>query len=119
MDVSGKVWGQTSKIFEENNVEIRRIMGIKGGKSSTHRHLAKLSMFFVETGSIAIYIEKNDYKLVDRTVLKAGQSTIIKPHEYHHFEVLEDDTVCYEIYWVKLDGTDIERRDCGSILEKE
>jgi quercetin dioxygenase-like cupin family protein len=115
MDKSGKVWGETSRIFSKNNVETYRIIGKKGGKSSMHKHTFKLSSFFVERGSIAIVVEKNDYDLVDRTVLKAGESTTIKPNEHHLFEVLEDDTVCYEFYWVELDNSDIQRKNCGSI----
>jgi len=115
MDKSGKVWGETSKIFSKNNVEVYRIVGKKGGKSSSHKHTFKLSSFFVEKGSIAIEVEKNDYDLTDRTILKAGETTIIRPNEYHLFEVLEDDTVCYEFYWVELDHSDIQRKGCGSI----
>jgi quercetin dioxygenase-like cupin family protein len=112
--ISGKCWGTTSTIFSKNNVEVARIVGKAGGKSSTHKHKSKISQFYVERGSIAIVTEKLDYNLADRTVLLAGQSTIIKPEEYHYFEILEDDTVCYEFYWVQIDQEDITRRDCGS-----
>ena len=113
--ISSKVWGTTSTIFSKNNVEIARIVGKIGGRSSTHKHKSKMSQFYVERGSIAIVIEKLDYDLTDRTVLTANQSTIIKPEEYHYFEILEDDTVCYEFYWVQIDPEDIIRRDCGSL----
>ena len=115
MDKSGKIWGETSKVFSKNNVEVYRIHGKKGGKSSNHKHTFKLSMFLVEKGSILIETEKNDYALVDKTILKAGESTIILPNEYHLFEILEDNTICYEFYWVELDSSDIQRKDCGSI----
>ncbi len=61
MDVNGKIWGETSLLFSKNNVELCRIVGIKGGKSSNHKHNSKFSKFFVEKGSIAVVIEKNDY----------------------------------------------------------
>lgn len=114
MNISGKVWGTTSKIFNANNVEIHRIVGQKGGKSSTHMHANKRSMFYVEQGSLNIVVEKNNYDLIDTTTLTSGQSTIIEPEEYHRFEVIEDNTVAYEIYWVELDPNDIVRRDVGS-----
>ncbi len=114
-DLSGKLWGTTSKIFSKNNVEVHRITGIKGGASSDHKHTYKSSMFFVEAGSIAVLIEKSDYPLIDKTILHPGQSTTIKPGEYHSFEILEDNTICYEFYWVELDSNDIQRRNCGSI----
>jgi quercetin dioxygenase-like cupin family protein len=116
MDKSGKIWGQTSLIFHKNNVEIHRIEGIKGGKSSNHTHKSKISMMFVEKGCIAIYVEKNNYKLVDKTILTDGQSTIIMPEEYHYFEILEGGTICYEIYWVEINPEDIIRKDHGSLI---
>lgn len=113
MDISGKIWGSTSSIFNKNNVQVCRITGIKGGRSSNHKHQSKLSMFFVERGSIRVVIEKQDYNLADATILGPGQSTIIKAGEYHYFEVIEDGTVCYEIYWTQLDDNDIMRKDVG------
>ena len=115
MDISGKIWGSTSKLFSQNNVEIFRIHGKKSGKSSIHKHKAKWSMFFIEKGSVKVVVEKNDYELVDETVLKEGQSMTIAPEEYHGFEVLEDDTVAYEFYWTEINSDDIIRKNCGSI----
>lgn len=115
MDKSGKVWGTTSKIFSKNNVEIHQIFGYAGGKSSIHRHTSKWSMFFVERGSLRILIEKNDYPLTDVTSLMPGQSTIIRPNEYHSFEIGEEGTIAYEIYWTELNPDDIERKNCGTI----
>lgn len=114
MDVSGKVWGKTSCIFAKSNVEIHRIQGDHGGSSSMHKHKSKWSMFFVERGMVEIEVEKNDYKLTDVTTLEAGQSTVLKPDEFHRFKILHDNTVCYEIYWTELDTNDIVRRDVGS-----
>jgi quercetin dioxygenase-like cupin family protein len=115
MDKSGKIWGFTSKIFAKNNVEVHRIVGYSGGKSSIHRHTAKWSMFFVELGEIKLCIEKNDYSLTDATILKEGESIIIKPNEYHWFEIVKQGSIAYEIYWTELNPDDIERKNCGTI----
>lgn len=115
MNKSGKIWGTTSLLFQKNNVEVHRITGESGGKSSIHTHQTKYSLIFVEKGRIAIHIEKADYPLTDITELIAGESTTIKPGEFHHFEILEAGTICYEIYWVELDPNDIVRRNSGSI----
>jgi quercetin dioxygenase-like cupin family protein len=115
MDVNGKIWGTTSRLFSKNNVEVHRIEGFKGGKSSMHRHTAKWSMFFVEQGTLRIFIEKNDYPLIDETILEEFHSIIIRPNEYHSFEIIEDGTVAYEIYWTELNPDDIERKNCGTI----
>ncbi len=114
MNISGKIWGHTSLLFAANNVEVHRIQGIQGGFSSTHKHNSKFSMFIVEQGRVKISVTKNDYDLVDETILTAGQSTIIPPGEFHKFEMLSD-AVCYEIYWVTLDPKDIIRLDCGHL----
>ncbi len=116
MNKQGKVWGETSMLFAKNNVEVHRIVGKAGGKSSVHRHTSKWSMFYVERGCVQIHIEKNDYPLTDVTYLGPGDSTVIKPNEYHWFEIATEDAVAYEIYWTELDPNDIERKDCGSIL---
>jgi mannose-6-phosphate isomerase-like protein (cupin superfamily) len=115
MDKNGKIWGFTSKIFAKNNVEVHRIEGKLGGKSSLHRHTAKWSMFFVERGHLKIHIEKNDYPLMDETILAPGETIVIKPNEYHSFEIYTANTVAYEIYWTELDSNDIERKNCGTI----
>lgn len=84
-----------------------------------HKHASKFSLFYVEKGKIAVTIEKyygpNQDVQLDITVLTAGQSTRIKPNEYHGFEILEEGTVAYEIYWVEIDPEDIERRNKGTI----
>ena len=111
----GKAWGSTNQIFSNNSTAVHRITGKLGGICSTHKHTTKFSMFFVEKGIVKISIEKNDYALTDVTTLAAGQSTIIKPGEFHWFEIMEEGAVCYEIYWVgDLDQNDIIRKSCGS-----
>jgi len=110
--IYGKIWGQTQLIFSINNVEIHRIEGKTGGVSSLHKHISKHSMIFVESGIVKISIKKNDYDLIDETILRQGQCTTIEPTELHKFEIIED-AICYEIYWVTLDPLDIIREDCG------
>jgi len=115
MDISGKIWGETSKLFSKNNVEVFRITGKESGKSSLHKHNAKWSMFFVESGLLKVVREKNDYELIDETILKPHQSTIIPPGEFHQFIVISDNTVAFEFYWTEIDQNDIDRKNCGSI----
>jgi len=117
MDIQGKVWGSTSLLFCKNNVEIHRIEGNKDGYCSKHKHEHKYNMFFVEKGSLAIEIWK-EYKLVDKTILTAGNSCTVPPGQYHKFTVLEEDTVAFEIYWVELSQSDISRERVGGKNEK-
>ena len=111
-EIAGKVWGETRRIFSKCNVEIHRIDVIKGGICSKHRHVHKANAFYVERGQLAVDVWKSDYPLVDRTILFAGDIMTVAPGEYHRFEALLG-TVAYEIYFVELDPSDIEREDCG------
>lgn len=116
MNIQGKVWGKTSTIFNKNNVEVCRIEGNEGGYCSRHMHQHKYNMFFVESGSLKITIE-NDYGteiLYDITELGPGDSAVVPPGHWHKFEVLED-CIAYEIYWVELEQSDIERSSVGGI----
>jgi len=119
MEIEGKVWGETSTIFDKNNVIVNRISGKSGKRCSKHKHDHKFNMFFVEKGHLRVRVWKSDYDLVDVTELKAQQSTVVKPGEFHRFEVLEDDTVAFEIYWTELDPSDIIREGHGGDTESD
>lgn len=114
--IQGKVWGTTQLLFSKNNVEFRRITAAKGGYSSKHLHAHKFNAFYVESGKLMITTWKNDYDLVDKTVVTSAQTTVVSPGEYHMFEALED-TVAYEIYWVDLPEKDILRDNCGGVKD--
>ena len=115
MNIQGKIWGETSTLFSKNNVEINRITCNKGGYCSKHKHKSKYNMFFVEKGSLEINIWKNNYDLVDKTILKEQQSCVIEPGEYHVFRCLDNNTIAFEIYWVEIDKNDIERSGVGGV----
>ena len=110
---SGKIWGQTSLIYANHVLELHRIEVKAGGFCSKHKHLHKWNGFFVEKGTLKISVFKNDYALVDETILKAGDFMAVKPSEFHMFKA-EEDTVAMEIYWAEpLDAEDIERETVG------
>lgn len=113
-NIQGKVWGETECIFLKNNVEFHRIEAKKDGFCSKHLHEHKFNAFFVESGKLKITIWKNDYDLVDETIITSKQMSVVKPGEYHKFEALED-TVAYEIYWVELSTSDIVRENHGGV----
>ena len=72
----------------------------------------KRNGFFVESGKMIIRVWKNNYDLVDETVLTEGQYTKVAPGEYHQFEAVED-CVAFELYWAEFDHDDIERDTVG------
>ena len=117
MKIQGKVWGLTQEVFKNNNFEIHRIEIKKGGYCSKHIHIHKFNAFYIEKGKLKISIYQTDYDLVDDTIANTGDLSIVKPGKYHEFEALED-TICYEIYWVELDHSDINRETIGGFPKK-
>ena len=111
--MAGKVGGNTQLIHANGVLEFHRIEVNEGGKCSKHRHKYKWNGFFVEKGELIIKVWKNDYDLMDITILKEGQFTQVKPGEYHQFEAVRD-TVAFELYWAEFDHGDIERENVGS-----
>lgn len=115
--VAGKIWGRTELVFANGVLEFHRIHANKGGICSKHKHQFKWNGFYVQEGQLVVRVWKNDYDLVDETVLGPGEFTQVRPGEYHQFEALED-TVTFELYWAEFDHNDIERETVGR-LENE
>jgi quercetin dioxygenase-like cupin family protein len=115
MNKAGKIWGSSYLLFSNNNVEIHRIVINKNTRCSKHKHDHKYNIFFVESGKILIKEWKNDYNLIDETILNHGEMCSIKPGNFHEFHGLED-SIVYEIYYVSLDTNDITRENTGSKL---
>ena len=116
MNTQGKVWGLTQHIFGHNDVSIHRVEIKPGGMCSKHQHEHKWNAFWIESGELEIDVWKNDYDLIDKTIVSAGQITKVPPGEYHRF-INNSNKLCiaYEIYWTKLDENDIIREDVGRI----
>jgi mannose-6-phosphate isomerase-like protein (cupin superfamily) len=110
--LAGKVWGETELIEGNGVLEFHRIQARAGGVCSKHLHRHKWNGFYVESGQLVVRVWKNNYDLVDETVLGPGQYTRVPPGEYHQFEALED-TVAFEIYWAEFDHDDIQRETVG------
>ncbi len=116
MIVQGKVWGETKQLFNMNNVEIHEVHILENGFCSKHKHKFKFNQFYVIKGVLKIITWKqyNDHILEDVTIVTDGQSCIVPPGDYHRFVALAD-THALEIYYVKLDESDIVREDQGGI----
>jgi mannose-6-phosphate isomerase-like protein (cupin superfamily) len=109
---SGKVWGVTELLEANGVLEFHRITASAGGVCSKHKHKYKWNGFFVESGEMIIRVWKNNYDLVDETLLRAGEYTKVAPGEYHQFEAVTD-CVAFELYWAEFDHDDIERETVG------
>jgi len=113
--IEGKVWGTTEPLIVNSALEIHRIKIIKGGYCSLHKHQAKSNAFYVITGKLLIERHKKDYKLIDKTILKNGEFTIVPAGEEHKFEA-EKETEALEIYWSLLNPGDIIRTNVGGLI---
>lgn len=111
-NIQGKIWGDTSILIQNSNVEVHKIHANAGFRCSEHKHAHKWNAFYVEKGVLEIHIKKNDYALTDITTLRAGDFTSVRPGEYHFFLCREDCTAL-EIYWPEPLSEDIQRRDHG------
>ena len=109
---AGKIWGQTELIHANGVLEFHRIEFKKNVACSKHKHKFKWNGFYVESGKMMIKVWQNDYKLVDETILNAGDFTRVKPGVFHQFIGLEDG-VAFELYWAEFDHNDIERERQG------
>ena len=114
-NISGKVWGQTELVFANSNIEFHRIDTKKGGVCSKHKHNFKFNGFYCMTGKLLIRVWKNDYDLVDETILNPGDFMRVKPGVYHQFIGMEDG-VAFELYWAEFDHNDIKRESVGQYV---
>ena len=113
----GKVWGDTRSILQTPFIEIHEIAIEPNSHCSMHAHAHKWNLFYVLEGQMTIEVEKSDYDLTDKTVLGEGESTTVKPGEYHRFVTQDDYCRALEIYYLSPISEDIIRRDVGGVVE--
>lgn len=113
--ILGKIWGSTEALVQTPLFELHRLLVTPGAKCSEHHHQFKHNAFLVVSGKLLIHVEKSAYKLVDVTVLAAGQVTCVAPGEVHWFATEEQPCEAYEMYFCQPLGEDIIRRNVGSL----
>lgn len=113
MSVFGKVWGSTEPVLTTPLFELHRLNIKPRSRCSMHRHKMKWNGFIVVSGRLFVDVEKHDYPLTDTTELKAGETTTIKPGEYHSFRTGTAPCVAYEFYYTAPLSEDIQRKDHG------
>jgi len=114
MPRQGKVWGETEEIFNNGTVSINLLRIKAGGYCSEHRHSKKSNIFFVLSGELKIDIWRERIGMIDSTIIRQGESTMIESGLWHKFEALND-VECLEVYEIKLSSDDIERRTSGGM----
>ena len=113
---AGKIWGQTELIHANGVLEFHRIEFKKDVSCSKHKHKFKWNGFFVESGKMIVRVWKNDYDLVDETLLNSGDFMSVAPGEYHQFEAIED-CIAFELYYAHFDHDDIQRETVGELKD--
>jgi mannose-6-phosphate isomerase-like protein (cupin superfamily) len=117
MQRDGKVWGSTSLLWRTPLIEVHKLEIVAGGYCSWHKHQHKHNAFIVHSGALTIEIKKAAYPLTDKTVLRAGDFTTVRPGEEHRFVAGLSPTVAFEIYYPEMLSEDIVRTDVGGIDE--
>lgn len=114
MSKQGKIWGETTEFFRSCTVSAHHLRIREGGYCSEHRHARKANLFYIVRGrlEITIFWQKGIRELQDVTVIEAGQTAEIPPGVWHRFRALGE-TEAIEIYRVRLEDPDIERRTQG------
>lgn len=115
--IIGKVWGTTQLLLRTPFIEIHLLKIKPYAKCSVHRHRTKWNAFFVQAGVLTIETKKNDYNLTDLVKISANEMTMVKPMEYHRFSTDKASVIAIEIYYPDELSEDIERLDCGSVIE--
>jgi quercetin dioxygenase-like cupin family protein len=113
MNKSGKVWGLTKLLLETKVCELHYIEFNEGHECSKHKHNTKFNAFYCLEGELRIDVWKNNYDLVDTTILRKGEMTVVPPGEYHKF-IANTNGSALELYWAEFDSNDIARESVGS-----
>jgi mannose-6-phosphate isomerase-like protein (cupin superfamily) len=115
MSKRGKIWGVTETLLATPFLEVHRLTIKPNARCSLHSHQFKWNGFFVQSGSLTISVQKNDYPLTDDTVLGPGDFTTVKPGEFHRFISGDEEVRAIEVYYPEPLSEDIVRKDCGSV----
>lgn len=108
------MWGETLPLLITPTIEVHKVTIGPQTKCSLHKHRYKWNGFYVISGTLIIEVHKNDYDLVDKTTLVAGEFTTVKPSEFHRFANPGPDQVqALEIYYLEPLSEDIIRAGCG------
>lgn len=115
--IAGKVWGETRLLLRTPFTEVHLVDVRPMSFCSMHRHDRKWNAFVLIEGELTVEIEKLDYDLTDRTVLRArGETATVKPGEFHRFVTGPAGATALEIYYPESLSEDIVRRDSGGVL---
>lgn len=115
--IIGKIWGQTEPVLKTPILEIHKLTILPNSYCSLHKHEFKWNCFIVISGQLVIEVKKNNYDLTDKTTINAGETTTVRPGEFHRFKTTEQGCTVFEIYYLEPLSEDIVRADVGGTAE--
>lgn len=86
-------WGKWTRLYLDEQVELRRLEVLKGGYCTKHYHEYQANVFLVLSGQLTVYRWGID-ALVE--VVTPGCQTTVGPYETHQFKAESGDVVAYE-----------------------
>ena len=114
----GKIWGETTVLLSTPFIEVHRLQIKPNAFCSLHKHNFKWNGFYVISGKLMIESHKNDYKLVDQTIINAGEFASFPPGEQHKFMSFGEPVECLEIYYPEPLSEDIVRSTVGGMVNE-
>lgn len=114
---TGKVWGVTELMLRTPLIEVHRLTIQPHMQCSMHKHQFKWNAFYVKSGRLMIDVRKNNYDLIDRTELEAGEFMTVQPGEFHRFVTDEIGCDGIEIYYPETLSEDIIRETVGGAVK--
>lgn len=103
-----KPWGATRPVFENQIASVFECQTKRGGFSSVHYHEAKENVFLITGGAVAVVWFSA--WVLQRRVLRIGESLAVPPLVPHQFQVIETGGMI-EVYTQSGSQQPVERRD--------
>jgi mannose-6-phosphate isomerase-like protein (cupin superfamily) len=106
--ISAKRWGSTEVLTDTPFCEVHRIVVFPRQTCSRHIHEYKNNAFYVEEGTLVIWMEDGD-EWAEVTLLR-GDYLNVPPGVEHQFETRAHACIAFEIYYPDGCKPDIVRR---------
>lgn len=116
--IEEKIWGYKHRLYIDSYAIVDRLFIKKGGYSSLHYHKEKYNRFYVESGSLLIYIQGSGEFLVGREeIYKVFDVDCGKIHQFRALTDVVCFEFCYNRNFSSVNDCDITRLTEGGLNE--
>ena len=125
VDVEKAETGRATSSLNTDSIRGSRVLLVEDNEINQQVAIGQLEgielfLDLAENGAEAVrMVRKNDYDLVDTTILKAGQWCSVRPNEFHKFRTLDEHVEALEIYYLEPLTADIVRENVGGAIGEE